>query len=111
MIIEEAVQLGLRAESPLDDLDVDLDLELLLLDRERVDEEFAAIMIASGFGDRIVVVAEPRHPAGALPTATLDRRGRREADRRHISSRVRSPPTRESIAGGRESSALPATPA
>jgi hypothetical protein len=86
----ETVKGGPLVESDIDDLG----LEPLLLDSEWVDSEFAAIMIASGFGDRIIAGTDPRPVVATRPTAPACRRGHREVDRRHASSRVRSPPSR-----------------
>jgi hypothetical protein len=72
----------------------ELEIEPLLLDSEWIDAEFAAIMIASGFGDRIIAGTDPRPVAAARPTTPARRRRRREIDRQRISSRVRSPPSR-----------------
>jgi hypothetical protein len=73
----------------------ELAIESRLLDSERVDAEFAAIMIASGFGDRIIAGTDPRPVIAARPTPARSRRGRREFDRRRALSRVRSPPSRK----------------
>lgn len=72
-------------------------LALLLQDREWVETEFAAIMTASGFGDRVIVGTLPGPPHG-------HRRQVREGDPRWrpacplpvvgAESRVRSPPGR-----------------
>ncbi len=72
----------------------ELEIEPLLLDSEWIDAEFAAIMIASGFGDRIIADTAPRPVGLARPTAPARRRGHREFNRQHAWSRVRSPPSR-----------------
>ena len=72
----------------------ELAIEPMLLDSEWIDEEFAAIMIASGFGDRIIADPGPRPVVSGWPNAPARRRGHREFDRQHASSRVRSPPSR-----------------
>ena len=69
-------------------------IEPLLFDSEWIDEEFAAIMIASGFGDRIIAGTEPHPVVAGRPNAPARRRGHRDFDRRHASCRVRSPPSR-----------------
>ena len=81
---------------PPSEFEIDeLHWELELLDTGWVDAEFAAIMIASGFGDRIISAAEPHHVGGAITTVSSGWRPRLEWDRRSPSSRVRSPPARQ----------------
>lgn len=86
----ETMEVGCGAELGFDDRE----LELLLHDHEWVDAEFAAIMTASGFGDRIIVDTEPRPLAAMRPKTFVRHRRSRELDARHRSSRVRSPPSR-----------------
>jgi hypothetical protein len=72
----------------------ELEIELLLDNSSRIDAEFAAIMIASGFCDRVIADTVSR-PVGATPPTTPSRRrGNREFDRQRALPRVRSPPSR-----------------
>lgn len=82
--------------APISDIEQDT-LESLLQGRERLEEEFAAIMTVSGFGDRIVVTTlTPQGPELVSRRRERDRifraTSRVSAIRRH--PRVRSPPDR-----------------
>jgi hypothetical protein len=101
----DIVPVGLRAEFDMDELL--WELELLVSDW--VDDEFTAIMIASGFGDRIIVGTEPRPLVAERPKTPVRRRPYRESDRRDRWSRVRSPPPREeNVSAGHPAGGCPA---
>lgn len=79
------------------DLDIQPDpLELLLEDREWLETEFAAIMNASGFGDRFIVGNIPAQPyrdrAASTPDTTRGVQGATRFRSSTSGSRVRSPP-------------------
>lgn len=64
-------------------------------DREWIAAEFAAIMTASGFGDRVMAALDSGPPRSADDGADRIGPQRRRADRAHMSCaliRVRSPP-------------------
>lgn len=88
MMTTESIHDGRRAEFEIDELL----WELELLDGDWVDEEFTAIMIASGFGRHIRAGLDPRSAGAAVSEISGARRPRREGDQRHLSARVRSPP-------------------
>lgn len=71
-------------------------VELLLQDRNWVEAEFAAIMNASGLGDRLIVATMPTPPKRDRRASTPDTSCRGPGARRFRSktpgSRVRSPP-------------------
>ena len=73
-------------------------LELLLQDRGRVETEFAAIMNAAGFGDRLIVATFPcpPHPDRVrwISNARRDVAAKVRMRTREARSRVRSPPGR-----------------
>ena len=86
---DEVRDIGSRSELDFDEVLWELELR----GSDWVDAEFAAILIASGFGDRVICAAGPRPFEGFAQTATSRRgRSRREEDRRKPASRVRSPP-------------------
>ena len=91
-MMRELVAVGSRSELAAEEAE-------LLLDSEWVDSEFAAIMIASGFGDRVVALATtaavgPRPGARATRSGSATRPLVTALARRRVASRVRSPPTR-----------------
>jgi len=72
-------------------------LVLLPQDRERLEAEFAAIMTASGFGDRVIVATLPGPPHDHGPRARDGQPRRRLPVRLSAAGagpRVRSPPGR-----------------
>ncbi len=81
---------------PIPDVEQDT-LESLLQDREKLEEEFAAIMTVSGFGDRIVAIT-PTRPEPELVSRQRENerifRATARASAMHRHPRVRSPPDR-----------------
>ncbi len=70
-------------------------LALLLQDREWVAAQFAAIMTASGFGDRVIVGTLPDPPHDRRPRVRYGNpRWHRSRRRVTAAPRVRSPPGR-----------------
>lgn len=72
-------------------------LELLLQDREWVTAQFAAIMTACGFGDRVILETLPCPPHNHVSRVWGGKPGWRLVDRlpaARVRSRVRSPPDR-----------------
>ncbi|MCB1297758.1 MAG: hypothetical protein KDB08_02100 [Microthrixaceae bacterium] len=72
-------------------------LELVLQDRERVTAQFAAIMTASGFGDRVILETLPGPPHHCVSQAWGGNPRWRFLARlpaTRVGSRVRSPPDR-----------------
>lgn len=72
-------------------------LTVLLQDREWVDAQFATIMIASGFGDRVIVGVLPDPPHGErrrIRDGSPSWRDQERVPPAALRSRIRSPPVR-----------------